>query len=119
MDTKSNAPLVNGVDVDDLREFIGAVTATPSPADRHPAVVPRWVGRPRVVLALPRGGSCGGRGLASATGTVAPLAAIVAGGVLAGRGWAGRTMIPGAIRELRGNGNGNGSNREPATTGVA
>ncbi|MEO6211769.1 MAG: hypothetical protein ABIQ10_16790, partial [Gemmatimonadaceae bacterium] len=71
--------------------------------------------KPLMLLAFSLAVSFGGMALHISPWIVAPLAAIVPAAVLAERAWAGRTMIPGAIRELRGN----GSDREPAATGAA
>ncbi|MBA2686163.1 MAG: oligosaccharide flippase family protein [Chthoniobacterales bacterium] len=70
--------------------------------------------KPLGLLALSLAVSFGGMALHVSPWIVAPLAAIVPAFVLGERAWAGRSMIPAALRELRG-----GGDREPATSGAA
>lgn len=70
--------------------------------------------KPLGLLAFSLAVSFGGMALHLSPWIVAPLAAIVPAWVLGERAWAGRTMIPAAIRELRGS----GAERAPATSGA-
>jgi uncharacterized OsmC-like protein len=47
---------INGIDVDELREYIRAVDEDASRADRHPVVVGRWVGGTRAEVTSTLGG---------------------------------------------------------------
>jgi uncharacterized OsmC-like protein len=47
----------NGLDVEELREYIDAVRADPTQADRHPEVVARWVGGARAEVTAAAGGA--------------------------------------------------------------
>ena len=71
--------------------------------------------KPLGLLAFSLAVSFGGMAQHVSPWIVAPLAAIVPAFVLAERGWAGRTMIPAALRELRGN----GGDRKPMASGAA
>jgi uncharacterized OsmC-like protein len=46
---------LNGIDVDELREFVGSVERDPAVADRDPVVVARWVGGERAEVAFASG----------------------------------------------------------------
>ena len=47
---------INGMDADELREYIGAVEQDATRADRHPVVVGRWVGGTRAEVTSTLGG---------------------------------------------------------------
>jgi len=47
---------LNGMDVDELRDYIDAVTADAAQADRDPTVVARWVGGTRAEVVSTLGG---------------------------------------------------------------
>ena len=46
---------VNGIDVDELRDYVATVAQDPMEADRDPVVVARWVGAERAEVTLPPG----------------------------------------------------------------
>ena len=46
---------VNGIDVDELRDYVATVAQDPMEADRDPVVVARWVGAERAEVTLPSG----------------------------------------------------------------
>ena len=46
---------VNGIDVDELREFVASVERDPAVADRDPVVVARWAGGERAEVVFPSG----------------------------------------------------------------
>jgi uncharacterized OsmC-like protein len=46
---------LNGIDVDELREYVDTVAQDPKEADRNPLVVARWVGGERAEVTLPPG----------------------------------------------------------------
>jgi uncharacterized OsmC-like protein len=46
---------VNGIDVDELREFVATVERDAALADRDPVVVARWAGGERAEVAFPSG----------------------------------------------------------------
>ena len=46
---------LNGIDVDELRDYVATVAQDPMEADRDPAVVARWVGAERAEVTLPSG----------------------------------------------------------------
>ena len=75
--------------------------------------VVQTLAKPLGLLAFSLAVSFGGMALHASPWIVAPLAAIVPAYVLAERAWAGRSMIPAALRELR------GGDREPATWGAS
>ncbi|MDQ2942790.1 MAG: OsmC family protein [Candidatus Dormibacteraeota bacterium] len=52
----NSGTMLNGIDVDELRDYIHAVQADPSQADRHPVVVARWVGGTRAEVVSSLGG---------------------------------------------------------------
>jgi uncharacterized OsmC-like protein len=56
MDASGRAQRVNGVDVSALHDYIDAVAADGSRADRDPVVVARWVGGTRAEVASTLGG---------------------------------------------------------------
>ena len=56
MVTTRTGQRLNGMDVDDLREYIDAVTADAAQADRNPTVVARWVGGSRAEVVSTLGG---------------------------------------------------------------
>ena len=74
--------------------------------------VMKVLAKPLGLLAFSLAVSFGGMALHVSPWIVAPLAAIVPAFVLAERAWAGRSMIPAALRELRGD-------RAPATSGAS
>jgi|GEM_PF-2542455 len=71
--------------------------------------------RPLALLAFSLAVSIGGATLKVSPWIVAPLAGAVPAFVLAALAWQGRTMLPGALRELRGG----RPDAEPATSGAA
>jgi len=46
---------LNGIDVDELRDYVATVAQDPMEADRDPVVVARWVGAERAEVTLPSG----------------------------------------------------------------
>ena len=56
MTTTRTGRRLNGMDVDELREYIDAVTADAAQADRDPTVVARWVGGTRAEVVSTLGG---------------------------------------------------------------
>lgn len=46
---------VNGIDVDELREFVASVERDPTATDRDPIVIARWAGGERAEAAFPSG----------------------------------------------------------------
>ena len=46
---------VNGIDVDELREFVASVERDPTAADRDPVVIARWAGGDRAEVAFASG----------------------------------------------------------------
>ena len=91
----------------------GVVYALTQGQIRVPIV--KVLSKPLGLLAFSLAVSFGGMAQHVSPWIVAPLAAIVPAFVLAERGWAGRTMIPAALRELRGN----GGDRKPMASGAA
>jgi len=68
---------VNGIDVDELREFVASVERDSTAADRDPIVVARWAGGERAEVAFPSGEApvfMGGDGEPSAMKMVLALA---------------------------------------------
>jgi uncharacterized OsmC-like protein len=56
MVTTRSGQRLNGMDVDELREYIDAVTVDATQADRHPTVTARWVGGTRAEVTSSLGG---------------------------------------------------------------
>jgi uncharacterized OsmC-like protein len=56
MVTVRGGSIVNGLDVDELREYIESVKADAANADRDPTVVARWVGGTRAAVSSSQGG---------------------------------------------------------------
>ncbi|HXT48481.1 MAG TPA: oligosaccharide flippase family protein [Gemmatimonadaceae bacterium] len=75
----------------------------------------RVLARPLALLAFSLAIAFGGEWLKVNPWIVAPVAAALPAFVLANIAWQGRTMIPGALRELRGV----GAENEPATSGAS
>jgi uncharacterized OsmC-like protein len=50
-------PTLNGLNVDQLRDYIDSVTVDAKQADRHPEVVARWVGGTRAEVVAAAGGT--------------------------------------------------------------
>jgi O-antigen/teichoic acid export membrane protein len=73
------------------------------------------VARPLALLVLSLAVSLAGVLLKMSPWIVAPLAGVIPALVLVNLAWQGRTLIPGALRELRGG----GAEAEPATSGAA
>ena len=49
-------PRINGIDIDELRDYIESCRLDPSQADRNPVVVARWVGGSRAEVTSSLGG---------------------------------------------------------------
>jgi uncharacterized OsmC-like protein len=56
MATTGTRRLINGIDAQNLREYIEACAADPSKADRNPEVITRWVGGTRAEVISAAGG---------------------------------------------------------------
>jgi len=55
--TTQTGQRLNGMDVDELREYIDSVTADGAQADRDPTVTARWVGGTRAEVVSTQGGA--------------------------------------------------------------